>query len=676
MNTNIKGLFFILIILGAFYFDYPTLNKMFTDTKDGDTVLLEEKHKFLEDSLNSLKNINLSVVDLENKRIRILKSQEFEGEIDVNHPAIKSILNDNFNIEKEDKSLFLSLKDGASSDIFLSEISGQLNSLFDNVRKISGISFNKEVPEITVTMEEGRRIANVSEPIKSFVGDELDWVYNSLANDYSATAKENQYSLNLGLDLKGGIYLDLGIDGDKVVQEELRSKSESLKTNFARDEKDYEAIHLIENNSIEISLFSKEQLDIRSTDYTALIEGYDVVDTPQGYVLTMTNEEADNIRKSALEQAMTTIRNRIDQLGVKEPTVSKKGSDSIIVQLPGVSDPDRAVNIIKQTAVLEFRFVNESASTSNPGEDNEVLAQETLDPISKEVLDIQQLVVEKNISMKGSAISTARVAFDQLGSPYVSLTLKSEFADLFGEITANNVNRRMAIILDGKIQSAPNINEPIYGGLASISGNFTVNDARDLALILRSGALPAPLIINEQKTVGASLGEETIRKSMLALLSGFVVLIIFMIVMYNLAGLFAVFTLIFNLALLLAFMSYFGATLTLPGVAGIILTIGMAVDANVLIFERIREEMAQGGSLRQVIETSFKRAFTTILDSNLTTLLSAAILFEFGSGPIKGFAVTLSIGILTSMFSSLLFTKFLLELKYYRNKTKQLKISI
>ena len=332
--------------------------------------------------------------------------------------------------------------------------------------------------------------------------------------------------------------------------------------------------------------------------------------------------------------------------------------------------------MIGTVAVLNFQLVANQGSVENPGKDQIVLYEEIRDPVTKEVLSTRPYLLEKKIQLPGDRVRDSRVGFlPTTGAAYVSLSLDDKGKDEFAEVTRNNVGRLLAIVLDGKVQSAPRLNEEISGGEAQISGSFTPEEATELALVLRSGALPAPIVINEERTVGPSLGLDSILKSMWALALGFVGVMIFMIVYYNVAGVFSVIALIFNLLLIAAALAYFQATLTLPGMAGIVLTIGMAVDANVLIFERIREEIARKSPIRTAVNTGFQKATITILDSNITTLLAAIVLFQFGTGAIKGFAVTLMIGIAASMFTSIIVGRMLFEIIYLR-KARLEKISI
>jgi len=361
-------------------------------------------------------------------------------------------------------------------------------------------------------------------------------------------------------------------------------------------------------------------------------------------------------RRGVQDRALEILRNRIDQFGVREPLIQPQGKDQIVVQLPGVTDRERAIGIIGQTALLEFKLV----------EDDPQLLKQAFEGKTPENYELKtykdtQLLLEKKPELTGKYITDAQVKFDQSMQPYVSLTLNSKGTRIFAQVTENNTGKRLAIVLDGKVKSAPVIREAIPSGNASISGNFSYEEAQDLALVLRAGALPCPMVLEEERTVGPLLGQDSINKGIKASILAGAIIGLFMIIYYTLAGLVAVLGLIFTLSFILGVLAYFGATLTLPGIAGIILTLGMAVDANVLIFERIREESNAGKGLLFAVNSGFKKASSAILDSNITTLIAAFFLLQFGTGPIKGFGLTLMIGLLGSMFSALVFCKFVFE---------------
>lgn len=368
----------------------------------------------------------------------------------------------------------------------------------------------------------------------------------------------------------------------------------------------------------------------------------------------------EEARKDATDRALEVIRNRIDEFGVREPVILRQGRDEIVVQLPGITDRDRALGLIGKTALLEFKLVSDDAEKLNKALQGSV-------PEGYELQKDEEgnpLLLEKEAALTGAALTTAYISFDQshFNEPYVSLEFNSEGAKKFAKITEANVGKRLAIVLDGKVQSAPVIREAIPSGQAQITGRFTQEEANDLAIVLRVGALPAPVYIEEERTIGPLLGQDSIRDGIKATVIGGVLVALFMLAYYLLAGIIANIALVLNFIILLGALAYFHATLTLPGIAGIILTLGMAVDANVLIYERIREELKAGKLLRQAIPLGYDRAFTAIFDSNITTLIAAFLLFQFGTGPIRGFAVTLSIGIIASMFTAIFVTRVIFEL--------------
>ncbi|MDD3904921.1 MAG: protein translocase subunit SecD [Candidatus Omnitrophica bacterium] len=368
-------------------------------------------------------------------------------------------------------------------------------------------------------------------------------------------------------------------------------------------------------------------------------------------------------RKDAVERAMEIIRNRVDQFGVGEMAIQRQGKDNIIIQLPGVTDRERALEIIGKTAHLEFRLVSDNTEDLKKAINNEPVEGYELKYMEGERAGSEPLLIAKTASLTGDLLVNAKTEFSSrgFGEPYVSLTLNAKGAQIFANVTATNVGKRLAIVLDGKVVSAPVIREAIPSGQAQISGNFTVEQANDLSVILRAGALPAPVIVEEERTVGPLLGADSIRSGLKAAVIGTALVVVFMIFYYRLAGFVAVFALGLNLLLILACLALFKGTLTLPGIAGLILTLGMSVDANVLIYERMREEMALGKSMRAAIAAGYHRALSAIVDSNLTTIIAAALIFKFGTGPIRGFAVTLTIGLLANLFTAVMCTKVIFE---------------
>jgi preprotein translocase subunit SecD len=377
-------------------------------------------------------------------------------------------------------------------------------------------------------------------------------------------------------------------------------------------------------------------------------------------------------RNSFVDQGLKVIRNRVDQFGVAEPTIQKQGDNRILVQLPGVQDPARAKALIGKTAVLEFKLVDEAADPARAAQEgpppgDEVLYGRRVDRTTKAEVRVPY-VVKKETLLTGDLISDATVRVSDVGEPYVSVSFDSVGARIFGEVTERSVGKGLAIVLDGSVHSAPVIRERIPSGQAQISGGFTFEEASDLSIVLRTGALQAPVQVLEERTVGPSLGADSIRKGVVSTIAGALAVFLFMVIYYRLAGVIADLALVLNLVILLAAMVWFQATLTLPGIAGIVLTIGMAVDTNILIFERIREEFRLGKTVRAAIDAGFRRALTTVIDTHVTVVVSGAILYQFGTGPVKGFAVTLAIGIFASLFTAVCFTRLVFDLIYMRGR--------
>jgi preprotein translocase subunit SecD len=483
-------------------------------------------------------------------------------------------------------------------------------------------------------------------------------------------------TINLGLDLQGGIHLVLGVEVDKAVENVVERAAADLRG--ALEKKGIGAqVTRQGSTGVLVQLAAPQAFN----DAQAVLKDFTnfttrASDAAAGRVeLALTESEVARIRDFAVRQAVDTIRNRVDQFGVAEPTIQRQGENRILVQLPGVQDPARAKALIGKTALLEFKLLDEQADPEKarkegPPPGTDVLYGRQVDRQTKAETKIPY-VVRKRTLLTGDLIQTAEVRISDSGEPYVSLTFNSTGARVFGEITEQNVNKRLAIVLDGNVHSAPVIRERIPSGQAQITGGFTAEEARDLAIVLRAGALPAPVQILEERTVGPSLGADSIRKGVLSTVAGAIVVVLFMIVYYRLSGLIADVAVMLNVLILLACMAGFHATLTLPGIAGIVLTIGMAVDTNILIFERIREEFRLGKSVRAAIEAGFARAFTTVIDTHVTVLVSAVILYQFGTGPVKGFAVSLFIGILASLFTAVFFTRLVFDLIYMGRRRLQ-----
>jgi preprotein translocase subunit SecD len=465
--------------------------------------------------------------------------------------------------------------------------------------------------------------------------------------------------INLGLDLQGGMHLVFEVDVDKALLSSLDGEVDALRKQLEKAGVAVTSIRRDASNII-VDLTNPAQADLAEKtvkgDYS-MMEVASWAPDKRGMRLAYTSDYKKTIHDNAIGQALETLRNRIDQFGVSEPTIQSEGGNRILIQLPGVKDRDRAINLIGKTARLDFRMLNEETSPQGAIErgapaDSEILYERKADPITKKVTEKIPFLVKKKTEMTGQYVANAHVRVNEMNMPYVSVDFNREGSKLFGDLTTLNVGKRMAIVLDDNIHSAPVIREAITGGTAMIEGNFSYEEANDLAIVLRAGSLPAPLIKLEERSVGPSLGQDSINKGVMSAVVGGVVVVLFMLVYYGLGGFIADVALVINVIMILGALAYFGATLTLPGIAGIILIMGMAVDANVLIFERIREELRLGKTVRTSVEVGFSKAFLTILDTHITTLISAIALFQFGTGPIKGFAITLSIGIIASVFTA------------------------
>ncbi len=489
--------------------------------------------------------------------------------------------------------------------------------------------------------------------------------------------------INLGLDLQGGTHLILTVKVDKAIENNVERVKEDLAKVLR--ERGISGVS-VERQGTQIELkfpsASAEQLrGVLKGDFGNFTEVK--TQTSGGtteLLLTMSKQELKSLRDYALDQSLETIRNRIDQFGVSEPTIQREGQEDILIQLPGIQDPERAKEIIGKTALLEFKLVDDTASVDDairngPPPGRQVLYGRAGKGEGGIGAEKTAYVVEARTLMTGEYIADARVRPGaQLQGPYVELILNPGGARLFEQITAANVRRRLAIVLDNRVYSAPVIQERIGGGRASITGSFTIEEARDLAIILRAGALPAPVEIAEERTVGPSLGSDSIHQGVVSFIVGSSLVILFMLIYYKGAGLLADLALIFHVLFLLAILASFKAVLTLPGIAGIVLIVGMAVDANVLINERIREELRLGKSARAAIEAGFQHALPAIIDTNVTTFLSGVILYQFGTGPIKGFAVTLCIGILTTVVTAVFMTRLYYDYSIARRRLTQISI--
>ena len=491
--------------------------------------------------------------------------------------------------------------------------------------------------------------------------------YQAYFSDYDPQTIENK--VNLGLDLQGGMYLDIEVKVEEAEKAVLRRTAQEIEDLFLDNQVDYLIVDVVNENEVLIELPPEENVNLEVEPYERFLVQFNMKQDGNQYVLELKPEEVTRIHESAVSQGLEVLRNRIDGLGISEPSLQLQGENSILIQLPGLKEREKAIELIGPQAVLEFYLVSEQSTPKTYNRFSEIVRyQEILDATKQNIVQRVPYVLEKKPLLTGEYIRDARIGFDQTNQPYVSLSFDSIGADRFESITRRNRGRLLAIVLDDKVQSAPVIREAISGGEASISGQFTIDEAKDLAIILRSGSLPAPIEIREERTVGASLGEDSVRQGIQSLLIGGVIVLVFMLIYYRLAGMFANVALVMNLILIISILGVFGATLTLPGMAGIVLTVGMAVDANVLIFQRIREELKRTKHPRAAIQEGFNKAFRTILDANITTLIAALVLMQFGTGPIKGFAVTLSIGIMASMFTAIVVTRFFFDIVFLNRK--------
>ena len=502
----------------------------------------------------------------------------------------------------------------------------------------------------------------------------------------------------LGLDLQGGIHLVLEVEEDRAVEIAVDRAVNAIQDRL--EEKDMAVDSVARTRQAQLTISFPEadsKPDIQKVieeDYPTFYE-VQASSSDTTLVYELREGEVTRIKSSAIHQALETIRNRIDQFGVTEPLLAQQGLNQIVIQLPGVKDPKRAKDLIKETALLEFKMLDEDSLLAQElprggvpkGKEDELVTefkdrvpegdQILFERLRDEDTGRETLIpylVKKRVMLAGDVLSDARVAIGQFNEPYVAVTFDSKGAREFEQITAQNVKKRMAIVLDNTVYSAPVSQERIGGGRAQISGAFTMEEANDLAIVLRAGALPAPLKMIQDLTVGPSLGSDSIEKGLQSTLFAGVLVLLFMLVYYRLSGMIADFALTLNLICLIGALSALNATLTLPGIAGIILTIGMGVDSNVLIFERIREELRLGKPVRLAVDSGYDKALLTIVDAHVTTLITGFALFLFGTGPIKGFAVTLCLGIAINLFTALVGTKVVFDIINQRRRLEQLSI--
>ncbi len=468
-------------------------------------------------------------------------------------------------------------------------------------------------------------------------------------------------SIALGLDLKGGSHLLLEVDVNGVITQKSDDLISVIRPDLRKEQIGYSALVAIPNG-VRVSLTdaaqSQKAANLIQQNDTRLV----VTDKGQGVVEGVFDERAlKEITNQTIDQSMEIVSRRVNETGTREPIIQRQGENRILVQIPGLENPERIKQLLGKTAKLTFHLVDMDGST---GADSRMLPMRETPG--------QTIAIKRRAILTGDMLNNAQASFNQFGSPVVTFRLNAIGARKFCEVSTQNVNRPFAIVLDNEVISAPNLNEPICGGSAEISGNFTLQETADMAVLLRAGALPTSLKVVEERSVGPSLGSDSVEAGSLASVLAFILVIGFMILNYGLFGVFASIALVVNIAMIFALLSVLGAVLTLPGIAGIVLTMGAAVDANVLIFERMKEEIRAGRSIISAIDTGYEKAMSSIIDSNLTSLISAIILYGVGTGPIKGFAVTLTIGIITSLFSAVMVTRLMIIMWLRMTKPKTL----
>ena len=498
------------------------------------------------------------------------------------------------------------------------------------------------------------------------------FVYFTASNFFKFDNNFLEKKINLGLDLQGGSYLLLEIDNKPVITQRLQNKLTSLRKYFKKENINFKNLKIINNEKISFELkqefvenfylMLEDKNNVYLNPYYQRFNSHEFDFNVEDNVFTLKYSKYGliELKESSLNQALEIVRKRIDEIGTNEPNILRRGNDRILVELPGLDDPERIKSLLGKTANLTFRFV---VQNDEPSFGSEKMFSDD---------GLEELVVSKRIIISGENLVDANPRMDnQSNETIVSFTLDRVGAKRFGKATTSGIGKRLAIVLDGKVISAPIIRDAIVSGSGQISGNFTFQTATDLSLLLRSGALPAPINIIDERTVGPGLGQDSIDAGIFALVIGFFLVIFFMLFKYKIFGLIANFALIINLFLLVGVLTLFEATLTLPGIAGIILTVGMAVDANVLIFERIKEEIKIEKNNILAFDGGYNLSKTAVIDANITTLISAIILFFLGSGPVKGFSVTLGVGIFTTLFSVYFIARLLTSLYVVKNKHKE-----
>ena len=475
--------------------------------------------------------------------------------------------------------------------------------------------------------------------------------------------------INLGLDLQGGSYLLLEVQLNVLYKEELDNFVDSVRLISREQNAKIDNID-ISDNEVLVTFNNKEKInDIRDNFLQKFRTVTLQIDNNKIFI-KLNDEYKKNMQDAAIKQSLEIVRKRIDETGTNEPLIQRSGKKRILLQLPGVKDPERIKDLLGKTAKLTFHLVddeNSSALNSNLAPFGKIIVSDINDSNIK-------YLINKKVEVGGENLNNANATRDENGAPAVSFSFNVEGGQKFSVVTRDNIGKRLAVLLDGVVITAPNIQSQIDGGNGIITGNFKMEEAADLATLLRAGALPAPLEIVEERSVGASLGADSIAAGQIAAIIGMVLVCTFMILIYGVFGALANISLIVNLFIIISLLGTIGATLTLPGIAGIVLTIGMAVDANVLIFERIKEESLKQTKVFLIVKNGFDRAMSTILDANITTLIAAVLLFAFGSGPIRGFSITLSLGVIASMFTALMLTNFLVYVYLSIANKKELKL--
>ena len=492
-------------------------------------------------------------------------------------------------------------------------------------------------------------------------------------------------AINLGLDLQGGAYLLLEVDMPGVVRERLETLRTDVRAQLRRARINFTGLDL-QGNGVSLRISDPQQIDAARTILRTIAQPpataflglgaseYTITDPGDGsFTLTMTEPYQRQMQTQIVTQSIEVVRRRIDELGTREPTIQQQGTERILVQVPGLTNPEQLKNILSTTAKMTFRLVDANGNIQQALQGRVPVDDELLYEEGPTGQPTTPYLVQRRVMVSGDRLRSASGGFDQRsGQPVVNFAFDTGGATDFGNVTKVNVGRLFAIVLDDKVISAPVIREPIIGGSGQISGNFTLQTANDLAVLLNAGALPAKLTVIEERTVGAELGADSVAAGKLAAMGGLAAVVVFMIATYGLFGFFAAIALAVNMVLLVAVLTALQATLTLPGIAGMVLTMGMAVDANVLIYERIREEMYGGKTIMASIDAGFRRALATITDTNMTHVLAAAILYAIGTGPIRGFAVTLGLGVITSYFTAVMVTRLMVATWVHRRRPKTL----